>query len=145
MFRKNVTGVLSHSSCCKRVVQIIHKRTKKTHWAVIKKKIHPKDKALEHFDDFYGSVYGNRWKSLRLALLSPHKYIAIVNNFGNPEKVSQELEWSGAMNIRKTVEAYAQTVGKGSPDRTKNIEELDKKLEKLLLTNENKSNTKKTE
>lgn len=60
--------------------------------SVVKKKIHPKDKALEHFDDFYGSVYGKRWKSLRLALLSPHKYIAIVNNFGNPEKISQKLE-----------------------------------------------------
>lgn len=60
--------------------------------SVIKKKIHPKDKALEHFDDFYGSVYGKQWKSMRLALLSPHKYIAVVNNFGNPEKVSQELE-----------------------------------------------------
>lgn len=58
----------------------------------MKKKIHPKDKALEHFDDFYGSVYGKQWKSLRLALLSPHKYSAIVNNFGNAEKVSQQLE-----------------------------------------------------
>lgn len=49
------------------------------------------------------------------------------------------------MNIRKTVEAYTMTTGKSSPDKTKNIEELDEKLEKLLLTNENKSDTKKTE
>lgn len=60
--------------------------------SVIKKKTHPKDKALEHFDDFYGSVYGKQWKSMRLALLSPHKYMAIVNNFSNAEKISQELE-----------------------------------------------------
>jgi len=58
----------------------------------VKKKIHPKDKALEHFDDFYGSVYGKRWKSLRLALLSPHKYSAVVNNFSDAKKVSQQLE-----------------------------------------------------
>lgn len=65
----------------------------------MKKKIHPKDKALQHFDDFYSSVYGKRWKSIRVALLSPHKYIAIVNNFSNPEKVSQELEVTQKINI----------------------------------------------
>lgn len=60
--------------------------------SIIKKKTEPRDRALNHFDDFYGSVYGKRWKSLRLALLSPNKYIAIINNFGNAEKTSQELE-----------------------------------------------------
>lgn len=60
--------------------------------SLLKKKIHPKDKALEHFDDFYGSVYGKKWKSLRLALLSPHKYSAVINNFSNVDKVTQNLE-----------------------------------------------------
>ncbi|XP_022180254.1 5-methylcytosine rRNA methyltransferase NSUN4 [Myzus persicae] len=139
MFRSNTAVFLSHSLCHKHV-QIVHVRTKKTHWSSIKKRIHPKDKALEHFDDFYGSVYGKRWRSIRLALLSPHKYIAIVNNFGDSEKVSQQLEWLGAMNIRKVVEA--QLLKAEESTNEKNIQELDKKLKKLLLTDENELDTK---
>lgn len=59
------------------------------------KKKTTKDKALEHFDDFYGSVYGNRWKSIRVALLSEHKYVALVNNFGDTETTIQDMEMNG--------------------------------------------------
>ncbi|XP_025425771.1 5-methylcytosine rRNA methyltransferase NSUN4 [Sipha flava] len=141
MFRKNTTTFLPHSVCHKHM-QIILVRTKKTHWSVAKKKIHPKDKALEHFDDFYGSVYGKRWKSIRLALLLPHKYIAVVNNFSDADKISQELEWAGAMNLRKVVEAYTPNVENKFLNKNK-IQDLDKTLEKLLLTGENKNNTNK--
>jgi len=47
------------------------------------------------------------------------------------------------MNIRKIVEAYTQNADKESSDKTKSIQELDAKLEKLLLVGENNSNTKK--
>lgn len=66
----------------------------------MQKKKFPKDKALENFDDFYGSVYGNRWKSIRAALLSPHKYVALVNNFGDTEETIASLEAEGAINVR---------------------------------------------
>lgn len=45
------------------------------------------------------------------------------------------------MNIRKVVESHMLKADKKSPNE-KNIQELDKKLEKLLLTGENKNNTK---
>lgn len=47
------------------------------------------------------------------------------------------------MNIRKVVEAHNLNAEKESPK--KKIQELDKKLEKLLLTSENKHNPEKIE
>lgn len=55
------------------------------------------DRALEHFDDFYGSVYGNRWKSIRVALLTEHKYVALVNNFGDTDEIITTLESNGKL------------------------------------------------
>lgn len=68
----------------------------------MQKKKQIKDKALESFDDFYGSVYGARWKSIRAALLTKHKYMALVNNFGDTEKTIEELEAEGASLIWNT-------------------------------------------
>jgi 5-methylcytosine rRNA methyltransferase NSUN4 len=46
-----------------------------------------------------------RWKSMRLALLCEHKYVAMVNNFGDDEKTSAMLENDGAVNIREVYDA----------------------------------------
>lgn len=56
---------------------------------------------MENLDDFYGNVYGFRWKSMRLGLLCKSKYIAMVNNFSEPERVSDILEREGAINVRE--------------------------------------------
>lgn len=61
----------------------------------IQKKKFTKDRALDSFDDFYGSVFGKRWGSIRAALLTRHKYMAMVNNFGDTEKTIEELEAAG--------------------------------------------------
>uniref|UniRef100_A0A182KEE1 NOL1/NOP2/Sun domain family member 4 n=1 Tax=Anopheles christyi TaxID=43041 RepID=A0A182KEE1_9DIPT len=75
-------------------------RHAKTHWSELRKKQFPKDRALENFDDFYGSVFGARWKSVRIALQSEHKYIALVNQFGDTEDTIQLLQSDGAINLR---------------------------------------------
>lgn len=62
---------------------------------MVKKKKTVTHKALNSFDDFYGSVYGTRWKSIRIALLSEHKYIALVNNFGDTDNICTALENDG--------------------------------------------------
>ena len=41
---------------------------------------------------------------MRLGLLSKQKYIAMVNNFGEDEKVSEMFERDGAINIRTLYE-----------------------------------------
>ncbi|XP_053674923.1 5-methylcytosine rRNA methyltransferase NSUN4 [Anopheles nili] len=75
-------------------------RHAKTHWSELKRKQFPKDRALISFDDFYSSVFGARWKSLRIALLCEHKYIAVVNQFGDTEETIQKLQADGAINLR---------------------------------------------
>lgn len=60
---------------------------------MIRKRKPSSQKALDHFDDFYKSVYGESWKNIRSALLSDdHKYAAVVNNFGDSKKICEKLE-----------------------------------------------------
>lgn len=56
--------------------------------------------ALKHYDNFYAKIYADRWQSIRLGLLSPKKYAAIVNNFVDFESVEIELRQLGAYNLR---------------------------------------------
>lgn len=75
------------------------------HWAKARKKRYPKDVALRHFDEFYGNVYGKSWPSIRIALLSPRKYAAVVNSFlKRSDDILQELKQKGALNLRALYE-----------------------------------------
>ena len=49
-------------------------------------------RALEHFDDVYGSFYGRLWPSIRLALLSQPKHCALINYFGDHEEAAKKLK-----------------------------------------------------
>lgn len=69
--------------------------------AVLRKKQSPKDRALANFDDFYGSVFGPKWKSIRLGLLCDNKYIAMVNNFGDTQETIKRLTGEGAISVRE--------------------------------------------
>ena len=50
------------------------------------------ERALDHFDDFYGNFYGNLWPSVRLAMLSTPKYCALVNNYGDSDDTIAKLK-----------------------------------------------------
>lgn len=52
---------------------------------------------------------------MRLALLCQRKYVALVNNYGEPEKISQMLEEDGAINVRSLYEVGWNTA-KENPD-----------------------------
>ncbi|KPM11188.1 methyltransferase sun-like protein [Sarcoptes scabiei] len=58
------------------------------------------DTALKHFDYYYEKCYGNHWPSIRLGLLSPKKYFAIVNNHVDFNSVEIELRQIGSHNLR---------------------------------------------
>lgn len=57
----------------------------------VKQKNSPKFKALSHFDDFYGSVFGEKWKPIREALLRRCKYVAVINNYGDADETMEYL------------------------------------------------------
>ncbi|PSN46828.1 5-methylcytosine rRNA methyltransferase NSUN4 [Blattella germanica] len=113
-------------------------KKKKEHWSVLAKKQYPVDKALEHFDDFYKTVYGTRWPSIRLALLSPHKYCAVVNNFATTESTVSQLEEIGALNLKTVFKLEKERIlqEKQEEKRKHNLEtifELDRKLDKIVF------------
>lgn len=43
--------------------------------------IDPTRLALDFFDFYYGQLFERQWPSIRLALLSPKRHVAILNNF----------------------------------------------------------------
>lgn len=58
------------------------------------KRTNPANLALKHFDEFYQKFFKQDWPSVRIALLTQHKYVALVNNFGDVEKTVEQLEVS---------------------------------------------------
>ncbi|XP_063537416.1 5-methylcytosine rRNA methyltransferase nsun-4 isoform X2 [Cydia strobilella] len=68
----------------------------KTHWAKLKKKTSPKYKAQNHFDEFYGSVFGGKWPPMKEAMLRRSKYVAVINNYGDSEETIDFLTERGA-------------------------------------------------
>ncbi|XP_064488847.1 5-methylcytosine rRNA methyltransferase NSUN4-like [Ornithodoros turicata] len=80
-------------------------RARHLHWAKARKQKFPKDHALHHFDEFYGDVYGSSWPSIRIALLSPHKYVAVVNSFlRKSDEILSNLKGMGALNLASLYE-----------------------------------------
>lgn len=62
------------------------------------------DRALDHFDDFYGTFYGNLWQSTRLAMLSAPKHCALVNYYADYEKTIKNLKDMGCIEIQEFYE-----------------------------------------
>ncbi|KAK3606741.1 hypothetical protein CHS0354_036540 [Potamilus streckersoni] len=75
------------------------RRFYKEKWVMNRKKKTHTELALNHFDTFYSPVYNKLWPSIRLALLSPQKYGAIVNNFSaDADDIESKLCQTGANN-----------------------------------------------
>lgn len=77
-------------SCRQYAAQLEGKWTSAS-WRNIQKASKNADLAISHFDNFYSKVYGPMWPSMRLGLLSPHKYCAISNSFLDNEELYEEL------------------------------------------------------
>lgn len=89
---------------------------------------------LDHFNEFYGNVFGDQWQSIRHALLSKPKYAAVVNNYSDSERIIANLENLGALNIRTLFnlqkEYNVEEAAKYKKRRhMKKIETLDRQLD----------------
>lgn len=101
---------------------------------MLRKKNFPKDKALNHFDEFYGNVFGDQWLPIRHALLSKQKYAVVVNNYSDSEEIAAKLENLGALNVRTMFNLQKQYNAEEATKRKrrshmKRVEALDKELE----------------
>lgn len=79
-------------------------------------------KALDHFDDFYKSIFRLRWPSARLGLLSPQKYVALLNNFGDIEKTETQLGNLGAMDLKTLFDVWERNFKDQKNDTSRQAE-----------------------
>ena len=93
------TSSTSHGNKAKR--RKLKMREMMPHIPVKKSTGVPTVQALHHFDQLYSSVFRNKWTSMRLGLMSPHKYAAIVNNAGDSEETIDELKSLGCVDIHE--------------------------------------------
>ena len=84
-----LTLPVRHSKASKR--RKIEQRRLAPHLAFSAREKTPSRLALTYFDDHYGKTFGRRWPSMRLAMLSPVKHCALVNNFGDVEETRAML------------------------------------------------------
>ncbi|KAK6061767.1 WD domain, G-beta repeat protein [Cooperia oncophora] len=68
--------------------------------------------ALDHCDFYYGPMFGKRWPSIRLGLLTPNKYIAVMNTFSNECDTHEEL-----LKSSNTIDLLARIRGKTAAER----------------------------
>ncbi|KAG8265065.1 5-methylcytosine rRNA methyltransferase nsun4 [Homalodisca vitripennis] len=106
-------------------------------WATKRKPKTSADVALDYFDNIYSPIFGKQWPSIRLALLSPHKYCAVVNNYGDNDSLCTQLQNEGAINMRELFESYQNVLSKKKRSskkkkELKHVYALDKKLEKIV-------------
>ncbi|KAL0109225.1 hypothetical protein PUN28_014366 [Cardiocondyla obscurior] len=95
-------------------------------------------RALKHFDEFYGNVYGKSWEGIRTALLAEkHKYMAVVNSFSDIDRIKTELESQGAMNLRTIYETYKEHIDENSQKSKKRKKETKRnQVESIISTAE---------
>ncbi|KAI6206571.1 WD-REPEATS-REGION domain-containing protein [Aphelenchoides besseyi] len=51
----------------------------------------PSMMAIDHFDFYYGPIFGKQWPSIRLGLLTPHKFVAVLNRLSTKAEVNTAI------------------------------------------------------
>ena len=51
----------------------------------------PSTLALDNFDFYYGPLFADQWPSIRLGLLTPNKFVAVMNRFSEDYEVNSRI------------------------------------------------------
>lgn len=66
--------------------------------------------ALDHFDFYYAPLFAKRWPSMRLGLLTPNKFVAVLNRFSKSADVNARiLEELGTLDLVETLTKGKET------------------------------------
>jgi hypothetical protein len=87
--------------------------------------------ALDHFDFYYAPLYGDKhWPSIRLGLLTPNKFIAVLNLLSADVEMNEEILKSlSSINVIELL-----THGKKpTPKSAKPISEVDAPEVKVII------------
>uniref|UniRef100_A0A8D8M1X6 NOL1/NOP2/Sun domain family member 4 n=1 Tax=Cacopsylla melanoneura TaxID=428564 RepID=A0A8D8M1X6_9HEMI len=96
-----------------------YKNRSPEHWANKLRKTNPANLALKHFDETYQKMFKHEWPSVRLALLTQNKYVALVNNFGDVEQTMEQLENLGALNVRQVYDIHREKLKEKEENKKK--------------------------
>ncbi|RCN30716.1 hypothetical protein ANCCAN_23506 [Ancylostoma caninum] len=83
----------------------------------------PSAVALDHCDFYYGPMFGKRWPSIRLGLLTPNKYIAVMNTFSKSCDAHEDI-----LKDMNTLDLLARIRGKTASER---IEEKKQRVDSI--------------
>ncbi len=93
-----------------------------------------KNVALQYYDFYYAPIFGLEWNKIRLAMLTGHKYTALINNYNDSFKHSEELEALGALNL---IEHSIKIKSQNSPDDSTKLIEISPFLKVFCFDNGN--------
>lgn len=115
----------------------VKQRYIKNNWQSVNKESRNPDLALGHFDGFYGKVYGKAWPSMRLGLLSPKKYCAVLNTFVDNDDIHKKLvEEDGALDLQRYYKKHLRAYTRWKL-REQILENKRARKRELLAKNEN--------
>ncbi|XP_071956111.1 5-cytosine rRNA methyltransferase NSUN4-like isoform X2 [Antedon mediterranea] len=86
----------------------------------MKSKYEPTQLALKYFDKHYKLEFGEKWPSVRLALLSKQKHGALVNNFAHPIAVEEKLSQLGAKDCIPSMRSLLETENQNIEENSQN-------------------------
>jgi 5-methylcytosine rRNA methyltransferase NSUN4 len=69
---------------------------------------------------------------MRLAMLCEHKYVAMVNNFGDVDKTSELLEKDGAINIRSLYEVGKRSLADSGVFASDNVKQVENRIDQFI-------------
>ncbi|CAJ0585851.1 unnamed protein product, partial [Mesorhabditis spiculigera] len=73
--------------------------------ASVRQNKNPSSMALDHFDFYYGPIFGKKWPSIRLGLLMPNQYVAVVNTLSKSWKANVLLlEEEGTVDLLEKIQ-----------------------------------------
>lgn len=91
----------------------------------------PSAQALDHFDFYYGPLFGKKWPSIRLGLLAPNRYLAVMNTMSRNWKAHEDiLSDMGARDLLasirgktedETLESKRKVVEERACEKTKQV------------------------
>jgi len=95
----------------------------------MKEKTSAKKLALDYFDFYYATTFGQEWNQIRLALLTGRKYVAVVKNYANRTQVINELKIQTALDF---IDYSRQVNEKTQNERADQTHPIDLNIPKAL-------------
>uniref|UniRef100_A0A0B7ABB8 NOL1/NOP2/Sun domain family member 4 n=2 Tax=Arion vulgaris TaxID=1028688 RepID=A0A0B7ABB8_9EUPU len=87
-----LANILKKNGILSTLVFVPRRYRYKKKWSVNLREVPNCQQALNNFDAFYKPYFGEKWLSIRVSLLSLPKYTAVINKYGDTQKIASQLD-----------------------------------------------------